>query len=112
MDSSAYTIAIVGYTIVFAALVVLWLVFANLPKLLTVHLKLKFKKRKDNEVCDKCGEFITGQENAAIAVAIHLYFSQLHDEESTLLTIKKVKKDYSPWSSRVYSINTFQKNKF
>ncbi len=112
MDSSAYTIAIVGYVIVFAALVVLWLVFANLPKLLTVHLKFKFKKRKDTEVCDQCGEFITGQENAAIAAAIHLYFSQLHDEESTRMTIKKVKKDYSPWSSRVYSINTFQKNKF
>jgi glutaconyl-CoA/methylmalonyl-CoA decarboxylase subunit delta len=110
MDSSAFTIAIVGYTIVFAALVVLWFVFAILPKLLTVRLKIKFKQRKDNEeVCDKCGEFITGQENAAIAVAIHLYFSQLHDEESTRMTIKKVKKDYSPWSSRVYSINTFQR---
>lgn len=110
MDSSAYTIAIVGYTIVFAALVVLWLVFATLPKLLTVHLKLKFRKRKDIEVCDQCGEFITGQENAAIAAAIHLYFNQLHDEESTSMTIKKIKKDYSPWSSRVYSINTFQRN--
>lgn len=109
MNSSAFTIAIVGYIIVFSALVVLWLVFANLPKLLTVHLKLKFKKRKDVEVCDQCGEFITGAENAAIAVAIHLYFSQLHDEESTRMTITKVKKDYSPWSSRVYSINAFQR---
>ncbi len=110
MDSSAYTIAIVGYSIVFAALLVLWLIFANLPKLLSMHIRLKFKRKKENgENYDKGGKYISGQENAAIATALHLYFSQLHDEESTIMTIKKVKKDYSPWSSRVYSINAFQR---
>ncbi len=110
MDSSAYTIAAVGYVIVFAALVILWFLFANLPKLLKIHLKFKFKKKKGEEVCDKCGEFITGQENAAIAAAIYLYFSQLHDEESTAMTIKKVKKDYTPWSSKIYTVNAFRRN--
>ncbi len=110
MDSSAYTIAIVGYTIVFAALVILWFVFTNLPKLLTLHLKIKFKRDKENVTCDKCGEFISGQENAAVAAAIHLYFSQLHDEEAAVITIKKVKKDYSPWSSKIYTINAFRRN--
>ncbi len=47
MDSSAYTIAIVGYSIVFAALLVLWLIFANLPKLLSMHIRLKFKRKKE-----------------------------------------------------------------
>ncbi len=110
MDSSAFTIAAVGYTIVFAALVILWLIFANLPKLLTFHLKFKSKKKQDEHNCEKIGEFITGQENAAIAAAIHLYFSQLHDEESTLMTIKKVKKDYTPWSSKIYTVNAFRRN--
>ncbi len=111
MDSSAFTIAIVGYTIVFAALVILWFVFANLPKLLTFHIKVKLKKRKNgDEICEKCGEFITGQENAAIAAAIYLYFSQLHDEENAVMTIKKVKKDYTPWSSKIYTVNAFSRN--
>ncbi len=108
MDSSAFTIAVVGYTIVFAALVILWLIFANLPKLLTLHLK--FKKKQNGHNCEKIGEFITGQENAAIAAAIHLYFSQLHDDESALMTIKKVKKDYTPWSSKIYTVNAFRRN--
>jgi len=110
MDSSSYIIAVVGYSIVFAALVILWFVFANLPKLLTFHLKIKLKKKRDAEVCDKCGEFISGQENAAIAAAIHLYFSQLHDEENMTITIKKVRKDYSPWSSKIYTVNVFKRN--
>jgi len=109
MDSSAYIIAIVGYVIVFAALLVLYFVFSNLPKLLTFITKLQFKKNKDNKDCDKCGEYITGQENAAIATAIFLFFNELHDDESSRMTIKKVKKDYSPWSSRVYTINSFQR---
>jgi len=110
MDSSAYIIAIVGYVIVFMALLVLYVVFSYLPKLLTFYTKLRFKRNKKNDNCEKCGEYITGQENAAIAAAIFLYFEELHDDESSMLTIKKVRKDYSPWSSRVYTINSFQRN--
>ncbi len=112
MDSSALIIAVVGYTIVFVALVILWLIFANLPRLFLLFRKWKYKLGQKDHDCDKCDEFITGQENAAIAVALFLYFNELHDEESTLMTIKKVKKDYSPWSSKVYTTNAFQRNKY
>lgn len=107
IDTSNYTIAIVGYVIVFMALVVLYFVFVNFPKLLKLSLKIKLKRSKD-EYYDKFPEFLSGQENAAVATAIYLFFSQLHDEESTKLTIKKVKKDYSPWSSRVHTIHSFR----
>jgi len=110
MDSSALIIAVVGYTIVFIALVILWLIFANLPKLFILFRKWKYRMDSKDTNCDKCDEFITGQENAAIAVALYLYFNEMHDEESTKMTIRKVKKDYSPWSSRVYTINSFQRN--
>ena len=110
MDSSALIIAVVGYTIVFIALVILWLIFANMPRLFIVFRKWKYKLENKEHDCDKCDEFISGQENAAIAVALYLYFNELHDDESTKMTIKKVKRDYSPWSSRVYTINSFQRN--
>ena len=110
IETSNFTIAIVGYLIVFLALVVLYFVFSNIPKLLKLSLKIKFRReRNHDDYSDKFPEFLSGQENAAIATAIYLYFSQLHDEESTRLTIKKVKKDYSPWSSRVHSIHSFQR---
>ena len=108
IDPSNFTIALVGYVIVFAALVILYFVFSNIPKLLNLHIKIR-RKKEDKDYIDEYPEFITGQENAAIAVAIYLYFTQLHDEESTKMTIKKIKKDYSPWSSRVHSIHSFQR---
>ncbi len=107
IDSSNFTIAIVGYLIVFVALLLLYAVFANLPKLLNLRLR---RKRQNNagqpSLADK-GKFIkiTGQENAAVATAVYLYLYQLHDEENTVMTIKRVKKDYTPWSSKIYAMN-------
>ncbi len=106
IDSSNFTIAIVGYVIVFLALLILYIVFANLPKLLKLKSYLSSKKESmlDN---GKKEEYVqmTGQENAAIATAIYMYLYQMHDEENTTITIKKVKKDYTPWSSKIHSMN-------
>lgn len=109
IDTSNYTIAIVGYIIVFLALVILYFVFSNIPKLLRFSFKISLSRKNKEDYTDKFPELLTGQENAAIATAILLYFSQLHDEESTKMTIKKIKKDYSPWSSKVHGINLFRR---
>ncbi len=109
IDTSNYTIAIVGYIIVFLALVILYFVFSNMPKFLRLSFKIRGRRKNKEDYKDDFPEFLTGQENAAIATAVYLYFSQLHDEESTKMTIKKIKKDYSPWSSKVHSINSFRR---
>jgi hypothetical protein len=44
------------------------------------------------------------EEAAAIALAIHLYKSELHDMESLTITLQKVSRIYSPWSSKIYSL--------
>jgi len=41
---------------------------------------------------------------AAIAMALHLHESELHDAENTILTINRVAKLYSPWSSKIYGL--------
>ena len=46
---------------------------------------------------------------AAIAAAIHLYGEELHDVENTVLTINKVSRTYSPWSSKIHGLNTYFK---
>ena len=38
-------------------------------------------------------------------MAIHEHFNA-HDTESTILTINKVKRAYSPWSSKIYNLRT------
>jgi len=46
---------------------------------------------------------------AAIGMALFLYHQDIHDEESNVLTIKRVNRRYSPWSSKIFGLNTFVK---
>lgn len=96
-------IAITGYVIVFTALVILYFAFTAVSKILLIKTKRhlaksgKLKNLKDNEI------HISGEVSAAIAMAVYLQ-NYLHDEESGVLTIKKISKTYSPWSSKIYGL--------
>jgi hypothetical protein len=47
---------------------------------------------------------VSDEEAAAIALAIHMYKIEIHDMESLTITLKKVSRIYSPWSSKIYTI--------
>jgi hypothetical protein len=47
---------------------------------------------------------VPDEEAAAIALAIHLFNSELHDQESMTITLQKVSRIYSPWSSKIYTL--------
>jgi hypothetical protein len=47
---------------------------------------------------------VSDEEAAAIALAIHMYKIELHDMESLTITLKKVSRIYSPWSSKIYTL--------
>ena len=57
--------------------------------------------KKENVIDDK----ISAEINAAISMALHLYYAEVHDEESNKITIKTVERRYSPWSSKIYGLN-------
>ncbi len=95
-------ITLVGYTIVFSALVLLFFVFSNLSKVLSFNLKKKLKK--EGKECSDGELSVSNEVNAAISAAIFMYFNEMHDEESNILTIKKVSRNYSPWSSKIYGM--------
>ena len=97
-------VALVGYTIVFAALVLLYAIFSNMPKLINYLAKKRLRAEGKVEIAEKDTLDITGPEAAAIAMAIHQYFEEQHDEESNVITIKKVSRRYSPWSSKLYGM--------
>lgn len=68
---------------------------------------LDFKEQLDtiqNEArsTEKDGEII-----AAISFALHLYMTEHREDERTILTIKKMVKPYSPWSSKIYGVRQF-----
>jgi glutaconyl-CoA/methylmalonyl-CoA decarboxylase subunit delta len=94
---------VIGYAIVFIALLLLYIVLYNLTKL--IQLKLRRSLRKDGLIDkEKKDISIPGEVNAAIAMALHLYFQEMHDEESAILTINRSSKIYSPWSSKFYGL--------
>ena len=45
----------------------------------------------------------SGEAIAAISMALHDHLDA-HDRESAVLTINKVRRAYSPWSSKIYSL--------
>jgi hypothetical protein len=48
---------------------------------------------------------IASNEIAAISMALHLFMSDVHDEESNVITIKRIERRYSPWNSKIYGLN-------
>jgi len=104
ISSADWMLAMVGYTIVFVALILLTIIFKQVPNLLKIRLKSKLESEGKAEALKTGLQDMIGEETAAISAAIHLYFSEMHDEEETVLTIKRVSKQYSPWSSKIYSV--------
>ncbi|MEA3317182.1 MAG: OadG family protein [Bacteroidota bacterium] len=116
ISSQGYTVAIVGWLIVFTALILLVVLFTNIPNLIYYNSRKKlraekraFKKAENEDRGDDC-VYISNEVSAAIAMSINLFFSEQHDEESNVITIKQVKKRYSPWSSKIYGIRNWPNN--
>ena len=107
VDAFALIITVVGWLIVFAVLVVLILVFSIVPKIYAAVHKQNLKNQGKAAFIPANEEApsMSGDENAAIAMALHLYLNEMHDEESNVITIKPTERRYSPWSSKIYGLN-------
>lgn len=101
------TTAIVGWLIVFAALVLLVIVFTQVPKLIYYNTRKKLKQQTKSAVVTDDDLHVSGDVSAAISMALHLFFDDFHDEESNVITIKRVRKTYSPWSSKIYGLRVW-----
>lgn len=108
IGTQGIVITVLGYVVVFLALLLTFLILASLTKLL---LSRQRKRLIDSgkEDCSDC-EDLTGELNAAIATALFLYFEEAHDFENTVLTIDKVRRPYSPWSSKIYGLRQNPRN--
>ena len=48
---------------------------------------------------------------AAIITALKLYKSNLHDQESEMLTINRITRAYSPWNSKIHGLTQVPEKK-
>jgi hypothetical protein len=103
ITSESSTLALVGYIIVFVALISLYVVFQYIPVLLRFMTRRRLRKKgvREEIIVDLT---ISGEVSAAISTAMHLFLNELHDDEKTVLTIRKISKQYSPWNSKIYNV--------
>ena len=100
-------ISIVGYAIVFMALVLLYYFFDLLSKVLNMQIKNRLRRQgKLDQIKSDNQLSVPGEVTAAIGMALYLA-TAVHDEESNIITIKKVSKTYSPWSSKIYGMRNY-----
>ncbi len=109
IDGQAGAIVLVGYSIVFLALIIMYLTFRYVVPMF-FKIKLYRRAAKEGRALDESEKTQRpGAVNAAIATALFLYFNEQHDVESNIITIRKVSKTYSPWSSKIHSMRNFQR---
>jgi len=108
LDPFGIGMTVIGYVVVFIALLLLYIIFFNLTKILQINVK-KLLRREGKVIEIKEDLSISGEVNAAIAMALHLYYSEMHDKEDTVLTINQTSRTYSPWSSKIYGLRQFSR---
>lgn len=107
-DSAGIGMAISAMSVVFSGLILLFISFKIVGKAsvsLSKRNAMKAKGITDKQEAKekKLGE-APGEVFAAIAMAMHEMQSDVHDVEDTVLTITRVKRSYSPWSSKIYTL--------
>ncbi|MCK5856165.1 MAG: OadG family protein [Bacteroidales bacterium] len=101
-------VSVIGYLIVLSALTFLFGVYSLVPKLLNAYTRYQLRSQGKN-CAEKDTLDLSGDESAAIATAMFYILNEHHDLESGTITIKKVSKRYSPWNSKIYSMNNYQR---
>ena len=106
-DEHGFGLSIMAMCIVFGALLMLCICFILISKI-SGHISRINKMRShgiDHREVARADrpDHDSGEEIAAIIMALHEHLNA-HDTETTVLTINKVKKAYSPWSSKIYSL--------
>ena len=107
-DSDGIGMSISAMSVVFCGLILLFIAFKIVGRVsvsLSKHNAMKAKGITDKQEAKekKLGE-APGEIFAAIAMAMYEMQSDVHDVEDTVLTITRVKRSYSPWSSKIYTL--------
>ena len=103
-DPDGIGMTITAMAVVFSGLILLYLIF-KLIGIIAVNMSHRramqasgLTKEEAKGVAEQSADIY-----AAIAMAIY-EATELHDDENTILTIKNTTRNYSPWSSKIYTL--------
>ena len=112
-DSAGVGMSITAMSVVFTGLILLYICFRVIGKA-AISLRRRNAMEAKDITCEveakekKLGE-APGEVIAAISLAMHEMQNDVHDVEDTVLTITRVKRTYSPWSSKIYTLRELPK---
>lgn len=107
-DSFGGAVTLISMLIVVASLTILAALFMIFGTISSYLQKERKKKTQGiNAKALQTDEADSGEVIAAIAAALAEHFSGKHDIEDTVLTIKRMKRAYSPWNSKIYNLRVF-----
>ena len=108
--SEMLLMALIGFLLVFAVLVLLIFVMRAMGWFFTRDRKPKAAAATSSEPA--LDHAIRAQElAAAIITALKLYKSNLHDQESEMITISRITRAYSPWNSKIHGLTQIPEKK-
>lgn len=105
-DEYGFGMTVMAMGIVFTALLLLCLCFYGIGKIGASVSRMNKARAQGDAAAPaniKSTTHDSGEEIAAIVMALHEHLNA-HDSESAILTINKVKRAYSPWSSKIYGL--------
>ena len=106
-DSFGIGMTVSAMAVTFMGLLLLYLIFKQVGKISIAASKRNAKKAKTGAI-NAANDDLAGEEAgevfAAIATALYEVTEDVHDLENTVLTIHKVTRNYSPWSSKLYGL--------
>ena len=112
-DSAGIGMSITAMSVVFFGLILLYVMFRLIGQA-AISLRRRNAMEAKDIKCEveakekKLGE-APGEVIAAISLAMHEMQNDVHDVEDTVLTITRVKRTYSPWSSKIYTLRELPK---
>lgn len=112
---NALIITLLGFVLVILVLILLVLLLMVFGKIMTPKVRIpkgptaQGTPAQSNDTSEYHEVNLPANTTAAIAMALHLYYADVHDEESHVITIKNVERKYSPWNSKIYGINNLDK---
>lgn len=114
VDPHGFIMALTAMCVVFTALLVLYRIFrlvGNINQGKVFRRKPKTAEAAAVAAATPNVNEVPGEVFAAISAALYQYENEQHDQESEIITIERVSRRYSPWSSKIYGLRQMPDHK-
>lgn len=103
-DPYGIVVTVISMMVVFLSLLLLYIIFKIIGKNAVRMVKRKAAKGGASMEAVNAAIDVPGDVYAVIGLALHEVYSSVHDDESTVITIRNIRKKYSPWSSKIHTL--------